>query len=176
MKLNALLALGFATIFVVSACGEADSTPATTAPSAPAATSAPLPTATAPPSEEATLEIRVTDQPADAVTSILMTVKNIEVHVSGDSEAAGWRTVISEPRQFDLVKLRGVEEILGEGALEPGRYQQIRLEVTEVVLTIRGNERMARIPSKRLRLVGGSQWRVYYGNSGSFPPTALHRI
>ena len=105
-----------------------------------------------------------------------MTVKNIEVHVSGDSEAAGWRTVISEPRQFDLVKLRGVEEILGEGALEPGRYHQIRLEVTEVVLTIRGNERMARIPSKRLRLVGGSQWRVYYGNSGSFPPTALHRI
>ena len=106
-------------------------------------------------SEEGTLEIRVTDQPTDGVTSILVTVSNIEVNVSGDSEDAGWRTVIDQPRQFDLVKLRGVEEILGTATLEPGRYGQIRLEVTEVVLTIRDNVRMAQVPSKKLRLVGG---------------------
>ena len=154
MKSYALLGLSFATIFFLLACGGADSAPTTASPSTPAST----PTAASPvTSEEGTLEIRVTDQPSDGVTSILVTVSNIEVNVSGDSEDAGWRTVIAQPRRFDLVKLRGVEEILGKATLEPGRYEQLRLEVTEVVLTIRGNVRIAKVPSKKLRLVGGFQ-------------------
>jgi len=158
MKSYALLVLSFATIFFLSACGGADPTPTTTPSITPTPTStlSPTPTAASPvTSEEGTLEIRVTDQPPDGVTSILVTVSNIEVNVSGDSEDAGWRTVIAQPRQFDLVKVHGVEEILGKATLEPGRYEQMRLEVTEVVLTIRGNVRMAEIPSKKLRLVGG---------------------
>jgi len=152
MKLYALLVLSFATIIFLSACGGADSAPTTTSPSTPTST----PVASSPvTSEEGTLEIRVTDQPADGVTSILVTVSNIEVNLSGDSEDAGWRTVIAQPRQFDLVKVQGVEEILGKATLAPGRYEQMRLEVTEVVLTIRGNVRMAEVPSKKLRLVGG---------------------
>ncbi len=63
--------------------------------------------------------------------------------------------VIEEPRQFDLVKVHGIEEILGKATLEPGRYRQIRLEVAEVVLTIRGNVRQAAVPSEKLRIVGG---------------------
>ena len=36
-----------------------------------------------------TLEIRVTDQPADAINSILVTIANAEVHVSGGQEMSG---------------------------------------------------------------------------------------
>ena len=36
-----------------------------------------------------TLEFRVTDQPADAVSSIVLTIKNIEVHVSGVKNSPG---------------------------------------------------------------------------------------
>ena len=101
------------------------------------------------------LEVRVTDQPADAVSSILFTIKDIEVHVSGGAEASGWRTIVAEPRQFDLIKLLGVEEVLGSATLEPGRYQQIRFEVVEAVLTVRGNVRQSPVPGGKLRLVGG---------------------
>ena len=158
MKLYALVVLSVAAIFFLAACGEAEPSPTPTSALPPTPTSTPSPAQTAASpvtSEEGTLEIRVTDQPADGVTSILVTVSNIEVSVSGDSEDAGWRTVIAQPRQFDLLKVQGVEEVLGKATLEPGRYEQLRLEVTEVVLTIRGNVRMAEVPSKRLRLVGG---------------------
>ena len=53
------------------------------------------------------------------------------------------------------MKVRGVEEILGTATPEPGRYGQIRLEVAEVVLTIRGNVRPAEVPSGKLRVAGG---------------------
>ena len=35
-----------------------------------------------------------------------------------------------------------------------GRYQQIRFDITEVVLTIFGNVRMAEAPSEKLVLAG----------------------
>ena len=93
------------------------------------------------------LEVRVTVQPTDAVTSSLVTVRNIEVSVSEDRGSTDWLMVAAEPAQFDLLELQGVEEVLGSSRLQPGRYQQVRFEVTGVVLTIRGNVRMAEVPS-----------------------------
>ena len=102
-----------------------------------------------------TLEIRVTDQPEDAVSSILVTVKDIEVHVSGGEEKSGWRTVVEGPRQFDLKELTGVEKVLGSATLETGKYQQVRFEVVDAVITVRGNTRQSPVPSGKIRLVGG---------------------
>ena len=136
-----LLILSIAAVFLLAACG-GDGPTATTIPTA-------TPTAT---SDLGMLEVRVTAQPTDAVTSSLVTVRNIEVGVSEDTTE--WRMVAAEPEQFDLVKLPGVEEVLGSSTLEPGRYQRIRFEVTEVVLTIRSNVRMAAVPSEPLLLVG----------------------
>jgi hypothetical protein len=50
----------------------------------------------------------------------MVTIANIEVHTSGGAEASGWRTLIGEPRQFDLIKLLGIEEVLGDAVLEAG--------------------------------------------------------
>ncbi len=102
-----------------------------------------------------TLEIRVTDQPTDAVSSILVTVENIEVHSSGGQGNSGWQTVVEGPHQFDLMQLMGIEDVLGSTPLEPGRYQQIRFDVVDAVITVRGNLRQARVPSGKIRLVGG---------------------
>ena len=115
------------------------------------------PTQQATPSQDktGTLEIRVTDQPADAVSSILVTVKDIEVHLSGGQEKSGWQTVVEGPRQFDLKELTGIEDVLGSAALEPGRYQQLRFDVVEAVITVRGNPRQSPVPSGKIRLVGG---------------------
>jgi len=67
-----------------------------------------------------TLEFRVTDQPADAVTSIKITIKDIEVHISGGEEMSGWRTVVEGPSQFDLMELMDIEDLLGSATLESG--------------------------------------------------------
>lgn len=169
MRFNAIFVLSIAAIFFLAACGGGETTVVPTQqPTKLPESQTPEDLGTLVPTQQptklpdsqasadlGTLEIRVTDQPAEAATSIVVTVKNIEVHVFGDGGDAGWLTVIAEPRKFDLVKLRGIEEILGSATLEPGRYQQIRLEVAKAVVTIRGNERAAAIPSEKLRLVGG---------------------
>ena len=121
----------------------------------PEATLAPTQEPTRIPDDTGTLEIRVTDQPADAVSSILVTIKAIEVHVSGGEEMSGWRTVVEEPRQFDLKELIGIEDVLGSATLEPGKYQQVRFEVVEAVITVRGTPRQSPVPSGKIRLVGG---------------------
>ena len=166
-----LIILSIAAVFLLAACGGAEPTatsnptltptsiqaPTSAATETPASTdtprSEPIATATSTATSDAgMLEVRVTARPTDAVTSSLVTVRNIEVSVSGGADE--WRMVAAEPEQFDLVKLQGVEEILGSSTLEPGRYQQIRFEVTEVVLTIRGNVRMAQVPSGKLLFTG----------------------
>lgn len=53
---------------------------------------------------------------------------------------------MAEPEKFDLLELQNIEEVLGSSPMAAGRYQQIRFDITEVVLTIFGNVRMAEAP------------------------------
>jgi len=143
---------------VAAACGSsgADAPTQSAATSVPA-TSAP-PTATAPPptvGPTGTLEVRVTDQPAADPTEIVLTVENVEVHGSGGDDESGWQMVAAGPFEFDLLKLDGIEEILGDAELEVGRYQQIRLDVVSGRVTIQNGNRPIGVPSDKLRIVGG---------------------
>ena len=105
-------------------------------------------------SGQATLEIRVTDAPPKGVSKIEITVGRVEVNKSEGPSQAGWETVVSDPQTFDLVQVTGVEAVLGNGQLEPGRYNQIRLDVVKAIITIEGEERVAKVPSGKLRLAG----------------------
>lgn len=153
---------GFLVLIMVLlvACGSESST-ATQAPLPTAAATLPPtqtmapPTPTPTPGPSGTLEVRVTDQPADAVSRILVTLGDIEVHQSGGQEMSGWLTVVTEPQQFDLLKLRGIEELLGESALEVGQYQQVRFEVLSTLITVRGSDWRSSTPGGKIRLVGG---------------------
>jgi hypothetical protein len=78
----------------------------------------------------------------------------VEVNRAEGPSPVGWETVVSEPQTFDLVQVTGVEAILGSGQLEPGRYNQIRLNIEKAVITIDEEEKAASVPSGRLRLVG----------------------
>lgn len=113
----------------------------------------PAPTAQ-PGDGQATLEIRVTDAPPEGVSKIQITVRSVEVNKSEGPTPAGWETVVSEPQTFDLVQLTGVEAVLGSRQLEPGQYNQIRLDVVEAIITIDGEEKVAKVPSGKLRLAG----------------------
>ena len=63
------------------------------------------------------LEVRVTDAPPEGVTSVVVTVNNIQVHQAGAAdEESGWLTLFAvtsttstvvEPKKFDLVEVTG---------------------------------------------------------------------
>ena len=134
-------------------------TPTGAQPTPPAATptgAQPTPPAATPtgaqPGQKATLRIWATDAPPKDVTKILITVSEIQVQSSGDEP---WLTVVSGPVEFDLVEIQGVEQILGEAELDPGRYGQIRLTVEKAEVTVQGNTVSARVPSDKLKIVGG---------------------
>ena len=63
--------------------------------------------------------------------------------------------MVAGPVDFDLVEIQGVEQVLGEAELDPGRYGQIRLTVEKAEVTVRGNTVAARVPSGKLKIVGG---------------------
>ena len=104
-----------------------------------------------------TAPIRVTDAPPENVSSIGVTVSNIEVHRALATED-GWVTVVSEEKTFDLVEIAGAEVFLGEKEVEAGRYTEIRLDVTRVSVTADGQTYDARLPGDKLRVV--RSWEV----------------
>ena len=112
------------------------------------------PTAEPPEAATGVLEIRVTDAPPEGVTRIDVTVSEIQVH-KGDieDEEEGWITVIEEEKTFDLVKLTGVEEVLGAEIFAAGKYTQIRMDIDEVIVTHQGEDKEATLPGDKLKVI-----------------------
>jgi len=109
---------------------------------------APAPT---PAEEWGIIEVRVTDPPPADVTSAVVTLTNIEIH----REGSGWETISDAPPSFDLMTVIGVEEILGSENVMAGSFTQIRMDVTEVVVTIDEypDPISAEVPSGKLKIV-----------------------
>jgi len=73
------------------------------------------------------IRIYLTDSPAlfDAVNIV---VTKVEVHKAGADSVAGWVTIDSTTRTYNLLALtNGASALLGDGTLEVGKYTQIRL-------------------------------------------------
>ncbi|MBN2239997.1 MAG: DUF4382 domain-containing protein [Dehalococcoidales bacterium] len=99
--------------------------------------------------------IGVTDKPDEDITSIEVTTNLIEASVSSGSgnEDAEWKVIIDNELSFDLIKVAGVEEILGQAELPAGTYNQIRMHVKSVLVTINGVDKEATVPSGTIKLV-----------------------
>lgn len=113
------------------------------------------------PTEPATAEQKegrvvfaITDAAANmsAVTSVMVTVDSVSVH----SASEGWVTVSSEPQSFDLLKLKAEasQELLADVKLKEGSYQQLRLDISKVVVVDDKGEHQAKLPSGELKIVG----------------------
>lgn len=85
----------------------------------------------------ATLKLSITDAPARSFDNVIITVKEIRVHQSGDaveSNDAGWQVIppVNAPRRIDLLELpNGVLAELGQTVLPAGKYTQMRLILAE---------------------------------------------
>ena len=80
----------------------------------------------------------VTDATADIknISSINITVNEISVH----SEKDGWVVVSTVIKEFDLLKLKseGALELAAESNLPAGTYDQVRLNISKVVIVKNG--------------------------------------
>lgn len=91
---------------------------------------------------------------AEAVnaTSIMITIDKVEVH----SATQGWVTVSNAAKQYDLLKLKasGAAELLADVNLPVDTYDQIRLNISRVDVTVDGKTEQAKLPSNSLKIVG----------------------
>ena len=135
------------TSLMLGACsGSATATPT----SAPAPTN--TPTTTIGPSG-GTVDVRVTDAADGDITAIVITGSGFRVSKSNEDGASDWVTVLEGERTFDLLKVVGKEESLGVAELEPGSYNQIRMDVVKAIITMDGQTIEATVPSAVLRIV-----------------------
>jgi hypothetical protein len=97
----------------------------------------------------------VTDAAADmgTVSSVKVTVDSVQAH----STTQGWVTVSSAPQTYDLLALKssGDAVLLADVQLKEGTYEQIRLDISSVVVTDENGTHEAKLPSKELKIVGG---------------------
>lgn len=96
----------------------------------------------------------ITDAAADmgAVSSVKVTIDSIKVH----SAAEGWVDVSSTAKTYDLLQLKaqGSQALLADIQLEEGTYDQIRLDVSSVVVTDANGQQEAKLPSGELKIIG----------------------
>jgi len=103
--------------------------------------------------ESGLLHLRVRQRPVEGVSSIQVTVKNIEVQRVGAPQGSDWLTVFKEEKTFDLVGSEQGEAVLGGKTLPEGLYSRVQLDVVSVQVTLKGQKKPAKVASGRLREV-----------------------
>jgi len=97
----------------------------------------------------------ITDAAANmgSVSKVEITVDKIEAH----SQTEGWITVSSTSKKYDLLELKADNKqvILADAQLNEGSYDQVRLDVSSVVVTDTDGTHEAKLPSGELKIVGG---------------------
>src|SRR5579885_2025348 len=74
-----------------------------------------------------TLSVGLTDAATDQYEAVYVTIKEVQVHMSGDADES-WSTVGTPDKTYDLLKLvNNVRESLGIADLKAGHYTQLRL-------------------------------------------------
>ena len=108
-----------------------------------------------PPQGKGRVVFTMADAAADmgAVSSVMVTVDSVSVH----SASRGWVTVSSTPRTYDLLELKasGQQALLADAQLDEGDYQQMRLQISKVVVTDANGTHEAKLPSGELKVAGG---------------------
>ena len=143
----------------------------------------PAPTPSPAPASMGSLNVYVTDAPPrEEVTSIMVTVSEIQVHRAGAEQekeqqqsgtgnqtqeeeqeqqqtqtgGGGWITIdlSDNATTFDLLEIKGIEQFIGTSEVEEGKYTQVRLVVDKVQVKLgSGDLQDATVPSKELKIV-----------------------
>jgi hypothetical protein len=83
------------------------------------------------------LAVAVHDAPCAACTHVWVTFSSVQVHES-DTSGSGWTTLNVSGATVDLAALNGSQaaKVIGVDTLRAGHYEQIRIAVTHVAVTL----------------------------------------
>ena len=85
------------------------------------------------------------------VTSLIITIDQLEVHKTSNSEA-GWHTITINETTIDLMKLGAIEGIIASEEIPAGDYNQIRFKVDSAQVTTESGEYDAEVPSGKIKI------------------------
>jgi len=111
-----------------------------------------------------TLQLKITDQ--GSISSLVLSISEVKVHIAGneteteqsegqetnETDGGGWITVAGS-KTIDLIQVKGVNDLLGETSLDPGKYTQIRLSISSATAVIDGVSHTLTIPSGTLKFI-----------------------
>ena len=101
-----------------------------------------------------------------SVTELWVTIESVRVH----SAAQGWVEVSSNAKKYDLLDLkeRGSGALFAQVELDPGLYDQMRLEVSEVTVVDAQGEHKAKLPSGEIKMNGQLEIRSNTTSTATF--------
>ena len=97
----------------------------------------------------------VSVQKAAPTQTITQTDDEVSVTESGETDTAGWITVINETQSVDLLQFVNVSKVLGQKTLDAGTYTQIHLKIDSGTITVDDIDYPLTVPSGVLKLNRG---------------------
>jgi len=102
----------------------------------------------------ATVNLSVSDPPPlydSSISAIYVTFVSIDLHVANAGNNSGW-TTINHGATINLMQVLNVSKTVGNAHLTPGKYTELRFNVSTVVVTISGFNVTYTIPSGSLKV------------------------
>ncbi len=110
-------------------------------------------------------QISIRDPPQQSygptIQGIYVTFTSIEVHVANAHNDSGW-TTITTSTTINLLTVLNVSKVLGKASVPPGKYTELRFNVSKVVVAISGLNVTFTIPSGSLKVpITGGGFQAY---------------
>lgn len=94
-----------------------------------------------------------------SITAIYVTFTSIEVHTANAGNNSGWHTITTSAT-INLLTVLNVSKVLDKSTLPPGKYTELRFNISQVIVTINNANVTFAIPSGSFKvpiLNGGFQ-------------------
>ena len=101
-----------------------------------------------------TLVIEMMDPPEHwgPATHTYIRYSSIKIHRAGAEDESGWHTVIEDDRWINLTSVVNISRAIGQGPLQTGKYNIIRFNITEAIVTVEGENHTATIVNGKLKI------------------------
>jgi len=110
-------------------------------------------------------QISIRDPPqqsySPSITAIYVTFTSIDVHTANAGNSSGWHTLTTDAT-VNLFTVLNVSKILAKTSLPAGKYTELRLNVSQVVVTISRINVTYTIPGGSLKIpITGAGFQAY---------------
>ena len=100
------------------------------------------------------LVVQMSDPPREwgDATNVYIKYSAVEVHRADAGNQSGWITVVNNASWIDLKNTLNSSKTLGSNSMQAGKYNLIRFEVLEAIVTINGVNSSATVASGKLNI------------------------